>query len=661
MQYRPEIDGLRAVAVVPVILFHAQTPMFAGGYVGVDIFFVISGYLITYIILGELAVGRFSLLDFYERRARRILPALLLVTAVCIPVAWLLMTPADQVDFARSLVATATFTSNIFFWRNSGYFDGAAELKPLLHTWSLAVEEQYYMLFPIFMMFVWRIAPRHLGWIIAVGIVTSFSIAIWGTINYPTAAFYLLPTRGWELLIGAVLAWYMFTKARIVTLTLAQLGSGLGFLIVIMSVLLYDEHTTFPGIPALLPTLGAALIIFFSVKGTVAYRILSWRPMIELGLLSYGAYLWHQPLFAFARHAFIRYGWGQVEIGHYLFLSVISFALAYVSVHLIEKRFRSKKAISSPKFFTLLPAGTLVVLTVGLSVQSYQQELHRVWMARQPHEIRVLSDLLADTQENSNFGSTNGPFQDRPGCRFNQPQLTEEKMARLVDCAAQYGPGIAILGDSHAIDLYGTITSRFDDPFIVGFTSGGCRPHDPQPSCQYDEFLDFTRRKGDVFRKVIYEQAGFYLMKDEAEQAGSRKMFSEISLDETIGDLRPNIQYIDNVYAYLHQISEYVDVVWMGSKIEPHISDGEIMRRGCDFDYTLRPGQRAAFDRLNLQIAEKVANHDRMHYVDTNRLYSFVFPRDFINCSIAYWSDGDHFSMFGEMEFGSRLPENFLY
>jgi peptidoglycan/LPS O-acetylase OafA/YrhL len=214
MDYRREIDGLRALAVLPVILFHAGFETFSGGFVGVDVFFVISGYLITTIILAELEQGKFSIVNFYERRARRILPALFLVMLVCIPFAWVSLTPADLNSFAKSLVAVPLFVSNVFFWRDGGYFETAAELKPLLHTWSLAVEEQYYVLFPLFLMLFWRLGKRLILVSLGLVFVASIAIAQWGAYAQPTAAFFLLPTRGWELLIGAFAAFYLAQANR---------------------------------------------------------------------------------------------------------------------------------------------------------------------------------------------------------------------------------------------------------------------------------------------------------------------------------------------------------------------------------------------------------------------------------------------------------------
>jgi peptidoglycan/LPS O-acetylase OafA/YrhL len=205
-KYRPEIDGLRAVAVIPVILFHAGFESFSGGYVGVDVFFVISGYLITSIIYGEIQNKTFSIIRFYERRARRILPALIFVSAVCIPFAWMWMLPSDFEDFSRSLVAVSVFASNIFFWRDSGYFSVAVELKPLLHTWSLGVEEQFYILFPVILLLCRKVSTRATVTIVMLGTIASIVLAEIGSRTYPAATFYLIPTRAWELGTGALLA-----------------------------------------------------------------------------------------------------------------------------------------------------------------------------------------------------------------------------------------------------------------------------------------------------------------------------------------------------------------------------------------------------------------------------------------------------------------------
>ena len=237
MNYRPEIDGLRALAVLPVILFHAGYEAFSGGFVGVDVFFVISGYLITTIIIAELDEGQFSLVNFYERRARRILPALFFVMAACIPFAWALLSPAELKSFGQSLIAVSTFTSNILFWQESGYFDIESELKPLLHTWSLAVEEQYYILFPLFLMFTWHKGLRWVVGALAIVFLLSFALAIWGTQiatspNIASAAFFLIHSRIWELLVGVFIALYLKHRTYLKSQTTNQVLSLIGLAMV---------------------------------------------------------------------------------------------------------------------------------------------------------------------------------------------------------------------------------------------------------------------------------------------------------------------------------------------------------------------------------------------------------------------------------------------
>ena len=302
MDYRREIDGLRALAVLPVIFFHAGFPTFRGGFVGVDVFFVISGYLITTIILAELEQGKFSIINFYERRARRILPALFLVMFVCLPLAWLWLLPQEMKSFSQSLVAVSAFASNVLFWRTSGYFETAAELKPLLHTWSLAVEEQYYLLFPVFLMLTWRLGKRWIVGLLACVFVVSLAAAQWNAVAKPTATFFLLPTRGWELLVGAFVALY-FSKDRnkIPAKLLCEVGGAVGFVLITYSIFAFDKQTPFPSFYALVPTIGTALIILYATQSTLVGQLLGNRVCVGVGLISYSAYLWHQPLFAFAR------------------------------------------------------------------------------------------------------------------------------------------------------------------------------------------------------------------------------------------------------------------------------------------------------------------------------------------------------------------------
>ena len=357
MKYRAEIDGLRALAVVPVILFHAGFELFSGGFVGVDVFFVISGYLITTILIEDIENKRFSIVNFYERRARRILPALFFVMLVCIPFAWMWMIPSQMKDFSQSLVAVSLFASNILFWRESGYFDAAAEEKPLLHTWSLAVEEQYYVLFPIFLILAWRFGKNRVFWMIVVMAAISLMLSEWGWRNKATANFYLAPTRAWELFAGSIAA-FIVQKQGVQKNNLLAL---IGLAAIVFSIFFYDENTPFPSVYALLPVFGVVLLVLYADKETYVAKLLTTKGIVGIGLISYSAYLWHQPLFAFARiHSVNEPGWLL-----FLVLSSISLLLAFLSWRYIEAPFRKKERISRNQIFILSFAGLAFFAAIG--------------------------------------------------------------------------------------------------------------------------------------------------------------------------------------------------------------------------------------------------------------------------------------------------------
>ena len=362
MKYRPEIDGLRAIAVLPVILFHAGFSLFSGGFVGVDIFFVISGFLITSIILKEMHLGKFSIIHFYERRARRIFPALFLVIFSCLPFAYFILLPDAAEDFSKSIVSASTFWSNIFFWTQAGYFDTQAELKPLLHTWSLAVEEQYYIFFPVLFLLFWRWGLNKIIGILVLTFLLSLSLAQWGAYNVPNPTFYLLPTRGWELLIGAFVAIYLYKTPIRKDNPFQQVGSIFGLAFILFAIFNFDKETPFPSLYALVPTIGTALIIIYANSGTFVYRLLSIRVIVMIGLLSYSAYLWHQPILAFARHAIDE----DLTPSLMFALSMAVFPISYLSWKYVENPFRDKSKFSRSAIFKLSVIAILFTCGFGL-------------------------------------------------------------------------------------------------------------------------------------------------------------------------------------------------------------------------------------------------------------------------------------------------------
>ncbi|HSI24908.1 MAG TPA: acyltransferase family protein [Methylotenera sp.] len=441
MKYRREIDGLRAIAVLPVLLFHAGFQSFSGGYIGVDIFFVISGYLITSIIINDLHAGTFSLLKFYERRARRILPALFLVMLVSLPFAWWWMSPTGLYDFSKSLIAVSLFLSNILFWKEAGYFATANELKPLLHTWSLAVEEQYYVLFPLFLMLAWRfIGKRWIVGMLFVGALASLAASEWALTRFSSASFYLLPTRGWELLIGALAAFFLFSKADTVNkpsqlpFIVSQAASLLGLLLITYAVFVYDKFTLFPGLNALVPTIGTVMIILFANPLTYVGKILGSKLLVGIGLISYSAYLWHQPLFSFARYGSIE----EPSKILFLLLIVISLLLAFLSWKFVETPFRNKNIVRRNQIFWFGLIGSLFFISVGL-----------VGVANKGFEIRY--NMPASLS--SSFGLTQRADEcfDKPNLAANKDWLCD---IGVKPRAAKEKPAFVVFGDSHSKSLF---------------------------------------------------------------------------------------------------------------------------------------------------------------------------------------------------------------
>ena len=366
MKYRLEIDGLRALAVLPVIFFHAGLNWFGGGYVGVDIFFVISGYLITGIIINELSEQKFSLLKFYERRARRILPALYFVMMLTTLVSWFLLPPSYLKDFGQSLVAVSFFLSNFLFWVESGYFSSASELKPLLHTWSLAIEEQFYVIFPILLLVFWKSGIKNLLLVLAVIFISSLILAHWGAANYSDFSFYMLPMRAWELMVGSFVAIFLRYNSHFKSRILNEFLSISGLILIIYSIIFFDENTPFPSIYALIPTIGTLLILLAAVPKTAVSKILSTPLIVKIGLISYSAYLFHQPILSFARHRALD------EIGDvFIFLlCLLVFILAFLSYKYVEAPFRDKKNFTQKQIFIFSIVGAIFFSVVGYSLHS---------------------------------------------------------------------------------------------------------------------------------------------------------------------------------------------------------------------------------------------------------------------------------------------------
>lgn len=486
--YRAEIDGLRALAVIPVILFHAGFEWMSGGYVGVDVFFVISGFLITSIILKEKQQGDFSLTAFYERRARRILPALFTVMACCLPLAWLLMTPGQLVDFSHSLIAVPLFVANILFWRTSDYFAPNADEQPLLHIWSLGVEEQYYLVFPLALILLWRLGLARTVQLIALAAIASLALSEWSWRHAATANFYLPHTRAWELLLGSLLALLTLQRPlheRIASKLATNLLGAAGLALILVAIFAYDNNTPFPSLYALVPTLGTALILAFGQRDSWVGRLLSARWIVAVGLVSYSAYLWHQPLFAFARLQDPNTPPSRI----FALLTVLTLVLAWLSWRFVEQPFRNRTTYSRRRIFALAAGGSLLFIAIGIGGHLSNGFENRVSGQVQAlfHELRHDKRALCGKSAGRNVAPATSV------CNRGDPTQPVT---------------IAVLGDSHADALYSRLGDLFASHHINAtlLTYSGCPP-----------VMDIFRADEDSSHRCPqYNQAVFDLLAGDA-------------------------------------------------------------------------------------------------------------------------------------------------
>ena len=360
IKYRADIDGLRAVAVLSVLFYHAGFKLFSGGYIGVDVFFVISGYLITTIIVREIEANEFSIITFYERRIRRIYPALYTTLAFVLAVAYFLYDPINFSQTGKSSLATIGFVSNILFWTESGYFDAPSTLKPLLHTWSLAVEEQFYILYPLLLWLIMRHARKWLRETLGALALLSFLFSLYYIKQDTSAVFYFFHLRAWELLIGGLLAVHAVPGK--VAPSLRESLAVIGFILILGSMLIYTHDTVFPGASALLPTLGSALIIYSGMEGeSLVGKMLSQPPFVFIGKISYSLYLWHWPMIIFGRYYLIQ----EPTTSQVLVMISASMVLSAFSWLVVEKPFRSKSFLPAPGIFVF--AGSVMAIALAIS------------------------------------------------------------------------------------------------------------------------------------------------------------------------------------------------------------------------------------------------------------------------------------------------------
>jgi len=664
LYYRSEIDGLRTIAVLSVILYHAQIMVFGhdffkGGFVGVDIFFVISGYLISRILLSELfEKGKISFLQFYERRARRILPILFTVFIVSFPLAYKYLLPNQFIEYAQSILSATFFGSNIFFYfTNTQYGAEDSLLQPFLHTWSLGVEEQFYILFPLVLLLAYKFAKKHLVTIIAVLILISLQYADWQSTKNTQLNFFMLTSRLWELGIGSLLAFYELKYGRVKHELLNQTMPLLGLAMIAYAIVFFNNQPH-PSVFTLMPTLGTALIILYSVNTKdLVGKVLSWKPIVGVGLISYSMYLWHYPLFAFARMSDTN---GLHNDEKYL-LILLTFVLSIISYFLIEKPFRNKQFLNIKKFSVAIIALLVVVLTINyivIDLKGLKERLsNNFFHSSQNIDEKLLESKAKDHYENldipkiilESIGKTEEGNFDNEDCIFWSKEFNYSFNNRFNKCREKYKKGIFIIGDSHAINLFQIFAQSNMYDFVASVSQGSCRPH----GCftkqnHYRIFKDDFVKSLDKNITVIYHQSGSYFMLDKDNNNDSQKTFDE-------NFYKVDYENLDIVRKFLNIISEKIDsnLIWIGPFTEYRFDPKQIIR--LQYDELIK---KLNINETSIQFFKQLENDigyfldgkdQKFKYIGFEKIYE-IKSQAILKHENGYcfqFNDTDHFSKCG--------------
>lgn len=455
--YRADIDGLRSLAVLPIVFFHLGFSWIPGGYVGVDIFFVISGYLIGGIILSQIHQDRYSIIDFYVRRFRRIMPALIAMLAITTLAMLLMAFPRALVDYSKSLIATALFGSNIYFWRTSDYFAPSAETQSLLHTWSLAVEEQYYLIFPILMLIVARFRKSAIMPVVTALAAASLALSAYAVFERPVPTFFLLPTRFWELLLGVIAV-----RMRLRSLekrSLREFLTVVGLAMVTIPILIYTPEIPFPGLAAVPPCLGTALLLLTGAHGpSLGSRILAIRPLVFVGLISYSLYLWHWPVVVLLKQWLPT---DRLNIAQQIGALALSFATAWLSWRVIERPWRDP-SIGRRTILTATACSIAVTCLVGALLIGLKGIPQRF-----PANVQPIIAVLDNPATNDFRAPRCFPYRGEDFSAFDQKfclRISPDK------------PNILLMGDSHAAHLWTGLNQRFPQFNFQQATAAGCAP-----------------------------------------------------------------------------------------------------------------------------------------------------------------------------------------
>lgn len=642
-KYRPDIDGLRAIAVLSVLFYHAFPDLMRGGFTGVDIFFVISGFLISTIIFKSLQSNSFSFVDFFSRRIRRIFPSLCVVMGLSFITGWFVLSADEFRMLGKHMVGGAGFISNILLWRESGYFDSDADTKVFLHLWSLGIEEQFYIIWPLMLWAAWKRNINSLKLLLGFAAV-SFVLNIWGIYTDPTATFFSPQTRFWELLVGAWLAYMTLYKPEV--LNKYRKGNGsqqsiIGLILLLASIVIITKDVVFPGFWAILPVAGAALIIFSGPEAWVNRKILSSKIFVWFGLISFPLYLWHWPLLTFTRILEVDLPALWVRA----LLVVASVALAWLTYRFIEKPLRFGQ---NPNRNAIILAATMAGLAVVGGV-TFVKNGFPERVAAQP-----FSDFVYDT---SNLGFK--------ACDKDSA-LGKLSLKYCTTTGREDVPVNAIiLGDSHAEDKFNgiAITDKTRHWMLAGYMA--CPPvygvnvviHNDLCQSKSEKIIDWVVTQRDI-RTVVLSFYGHY---DEtnvyaADHQRDKELFknSKITKEGDITSSRQDLLF-EGLNATVQKLSESgKDVVVLMDIPDLPYFPKDCVRKGSDCNI-----KRELVDlrqKNHVALIEKLkAGHPKLKVYDPSGLFCSFDACSYKQNQVIMYRDSHHLSLNGSNFYAERF------
>jgi peptidoglycan/LPS O-acetylase OafA/YrhL len=629
IRYRPEIDGLRAVSVFAVILFHLNENILPGGYLGVDIFFVISGYLIFSIILKEIQNNNFNLKNFYIRRARRILPALYFLLIINSSVAIFYLYPDQLIYLGKTMLSIVFFISNIFFWRTTDYFDDPSSHNIFLHTWSLSVEEQFYIFVPFVIFFLKKyIEWKSIFYLILFFFLISVFFSTYIAEIRPNANFYLIFSRIFEISLGIGISFYQFVfkkKYNISNKFLENLLLVTFFLTILLSFFYLNTSFLMPSYLSLIPCFAVTYIILAIKPNTILYNILSSREIVYIGKISYSLYLWHFPLIILLLSFEPKFFSSSFNILVFIFFLIF---ISHFSWKYIENYFRNRKKINDLLFLRALIVGAVFIIFIS-ALMFYTNGFNNFFKKRLHQEEKNIYNMILNAKKSVKIINNNN-------CHIWSNNISDNFLKIFNSCAENNKKSILIIGDSHAIDLFNALSYNIPkDTNLISISRDGCRPAVKFEVCKFKDIINFIDTNKELFELVIYHQKGSYLL------TNYKKMpVRKLDLEETT--------------TYLKSL-KLKKLIWLGPRLEPNIDfTKKISIKLIKKKKFSLFEKRELFSELDLVLSQASANN-AINYVSLIKLLNYQSETDYLRDSKLMFSDKTHWSTDGEKYFGKKI------